>query len=68
MRQIESRFGLRQNAGVTSGATTPERAEFVRALSQRRVVPVTRRLLADAETPVSAYRKLAGNRPGTFLL
>jgi anthranilate synthase component 1 len=27
-----------------------------------------RRLLADAETPVSAYRKLADGRPGTFLL
>jgi anthranilate synthase component 1 len=25
-------------------------------------------MLADSETPLSAYRKLAGNRPGTFLL
>src|SRR4029079_17801420 len=24
--------------------------------------------LADAETPLSVYRKLAGGRPGTFLL
>ena len=32
------------------------------------VRPVTRRLLADAETAVGVYRKLAGNRPGTFLL
>ncbi|MEO6204454.1 MAG: anthranilate synthase component I, partial [Mycobacteriales bacterium] len=32
------------------------------------MVPVTRRLLADGETPVGVYRKLAGNRPGTFLL
>jgi anthranilate synthase component 1 len=31
------------------------------------VVPVTRRLLADGETPVGVYRKLAGG-PGTFLL
>ena len=29
--------------------------------------PVTRRLLADGETPVGVYRKLAGG-PGTFLL
>jgi anthranilate synthase component 1 len=29
---------------------------------------VTRKLLADSETPLSAYRKLAANRPGTFLL
>jgi anthranilate synthase component 1 len=42
--------------------------EFRAALSRDRVVPVTRRLLADAETPVGAYRKLAGGRPGTFLL
>ena len=32
------------------------------------VRPVTRRLLADAETAVGLYRKLAGNRVGTFLL
>ena len=34
----------------------------------RRVIPVTRRLLADGETPVGVYRKLAAERPGTFLL
>ncbi|NJQ06723.1 anthranilate synthase component I [Streptomyces lonarensis] len=34
----------------------------------RRVIPVTRRLLADGDTPVGLYRKLAGGRPGTFLL
>ena len=33
-----------------------------------RVIPVTRRLLADDETPVGVYRKLAGDRAGTFLL
>ncbi len=32
------------------------------------MVPVTRKVLADAETPLSAYRKLAAGRPGTFLL
>ena len=31
------------------------------------MIPVTRRLLADDETPVGVYRKLAGDRPGTFL-
>ena len=31
------------------------------------MVPVTRRVLADGETPVGVYRKLAGG-PGTFLL
>ncbi|HVL85628.1 MAG TPA: anthranilate synthase component I, partial [Pseudonocardia sp.] len=32
-----------------------------------RVIPVVRRLLADDETPVGVYRKLAADRPGTFL-
>ena len=34
----------------------------------QRVIPVVRRLWADAETPVALYRKLTRNRPGTFLL
>ncbi|WP_438294354.1 anthranilate synthase component I [Streptomyces sp. HUAS TT7] len=34
----------------------------------RRVIPVHRRLLADGDTPVGLYRKLAAERPGTFLL
>ncbi|WP_024443095.1 anthranilate synthase component I [Mycobacterium sp. UM_WGJ] len=49
-------------AGVTS------RADFRALAAEHRVVPVTRKVLADAETPLSAYRKLAANRPGTFLL
>jgi anthranilate synthase component 1 len=40
---------------------------FVAMAANAPVVPVTRRLLADAETPVGIYRKLAGG-PGTFLL
>jgi anthranilate synthase component 1 len=48
------------------GATTPTREEF--AALDAAVVPVTRRLLADSETAVGIYRKLAGNRPGTVLL
>jgi anthranilate synthase component 1 len=48
--------------------TAPDRAGFLERLRIDRVVPVTRRLLADAETPVGAYRKLAAGRPGTFLL
>jgi anthranilate synthase component 1 len=48
------------------GAVSPTREEF-RELDQP-VVPVTRRLLADSETAVGIYRKLARNRPGTVLL
>ena len=36
--------------------------------ADRRVVPVVRRFLADGETPIGLYRKLSGDRPGTFLL
>ncbi|UWW08962.1 anthranilate synthase component I [Mycolicibacterium brumae] len=49
-----------------TGATTRE--QFAALAAEHRVVPVTRKVLADAETPLSAYRKLAANRPGTFLL
>ncbi|WP_406815869.1 anthranilate synthase component I [Mycobacterium sp. M23085] len=49
-------------------AATTSREEFRQLAAEHRVVPVTRKVLADSETPLSAYRKLAGNRPGTFLL
>lgn len=41
--------------------------EFRALAAERRVIPVARRVLADAETPLSVYRKLADDRPGTFL-
>ena len=52
------------------GVPSPTREEFA-ALGRAGgggMVPVTRRLLADSETAVGIYRKLAGNRPGTVLL
>lgn len=49
-----------------SATTTLE--EFLDLAADHRVVPVTRKVLADSETPLSAYRKLAGDREGTFLL
>ncbi|HEU0241622.1 MAG TPA: anthranilate synthase component I [Micromonosporaceae bacterium] len=52
---------------MTYGVVTPDEATFRRLASGHRVVPVTRRLLADGETPVGVYRKLAGG-PGSFLL
>src|SRR5690349_23787014 len=52
---------------MTTGAVAPDEATFLALAQRRRVVPVVRRLLADAETPVGVYRKLAGG-PGTFLL
>ena len=35
---------------------------------ENNVIPVYRRLLADGETPLGLYKKLAKNNPGTFLL
>lgn len=49
-------------------ADTTSREEFRALAAEHRVVPVTRKVLADSETPLSAYRKLAAGRPGTFLL
>jgi anthranilate synthase component 1 len=48
--------------------TTPDLDTFRTLAKDRRVIPVTRRLLADGDTPVGLYRKLAAERPGTFLL
>ena len=53
---------------LSFGATWPSLDQFLELAADRRVIPVVRRLLADAETPVGVYRKLAAGRPGTFLL
>lgn len=50
-----------------SGSATPDREAVLLRLQTEPVVPVIRALLADAETPVGLYRKLAGG-PGSFLL
>ena len=47
-------------------ACTPSLEEFRKLAAQGNVVPVTRRLLADIETPLSAYRKIRG--PGESFL
>ena len=44
-----------------------DREQFRALATHRRVIPVTRTLLADGETPLGVYRKLAGDRAGTFL-
>src|SRR5262245_49192021 len=56
-----------EEPAMTTGAVRPDEATFRTLARAHRVVPVTRRLLADGETPVGIYRKLAGG-PGTFLL
>src|SRR5947199_9146895 len=44
------------------------RADLDALKDTHRLVPITRTLFADAETPVGVYGKLAAGRPGTFLL
>ncbi|PAX82745.1 anthranilate synthase component I [Streptomyces albidoflavus] len=41
---------------------------FRKLAQDRRVIPVSRKLLVDGDTPLGLYRKLAAERPGTFLL
>jgi anthranilate synthase component I len=53
---------------LTFGATWPSLEVFQILAKDRRVIPVVRRLMADAETPVGVYRKLAHDAAGTFLL
>src|SRR3978361_1858287 len=48
--------------------TDIDRGQLAELAKTHRLVPLTRTLFADAETPVGVYRKLAGGRPGTFLL
>ncbi len=55
-------------AAPALGEISPTRAEFRELARDRRVIPVTRRLLADAITPVGLYLTLCDDRPGTFLL
>src|SRR5215468_6679059 len=38
----------------------PTLDEFLKLADQGNLIPVTRRLLADIETPLSAYRKIRG--------
>ena len=42
--------------------------EFRLYAKENNVIPVYRRILADSETPLGLYKKLAKNNPGTFLL
>ena len=42
--------------------------EFREHAKSHNVIPVYRKLLADGETPLNIYKKLAQNKPGTFLL
>ena len=38
----------------------PTQTQFLELAGQGNLIPVTRRILADLETPLSAYRKIRG--------
>ncbi len=42
--------------------------EFRNYAKSFNVIPVSQKFIADSETPLGLYRKLANDRPGTFLL
>ncbi|MDQ1680800.1 MAG: anthranilate synthase component [Frankiaceae bacterium] len=46
----------------------PDFDAYAAFAAEHAVVPVTRTLFADADTPVGVYRKLTAGRPRTFLL
>ena len=46
----------------------PTRQEFINRAKEGNLIPVWREVLADMETPVSAFRKVAQGRPHSFLL
>ena len=50
------------------GIISPSLEEFRELAAHSRVIPVRLKVLADAETPIGLYRKLAQGQPGTFLL
>jgi len=49
-------------------SVSPDLDGFRALAAERRVVPVHARYLADTETAVGLYTKLAQNRPGSYLL
>src|SRR6218665_2913624 len=46
---------------------SPKQTEFLELAKQGNLIPVTRRILADFETPLSAYQKIRGDGE-SFLL
>src|SRR5206468_3843752 len=56
----------RQSCSIRAVMYFPTRDEFSKLAAHGNLIPVTRRLLADFETPLSAYRKIRG-RGESFL-
>jgi anthranilate synthase component I len=48
------------NLNAVEAMYYPTQTEFLKLAAQGNLIPVTRRILADLETPLSAYRKIRG--------
>ena len=55
------------DAWIHVGATLPDRNAFLEEARNFNVIPVTRWLLADVWTPVTAFRRLVANEGPAFL-
>ncbi|HVG26561.1 MAG TPA: chorismate-binding protein, partial [Acidobacteriaceae bacterium] len=53
---------------VANTATSPSLSDFVRLAATHTLLPVTRSVPADLETPVSAFLRVAAHEPDAFLL
>src|SRR5438876_5114023 len=56
-----------QLCSIRAAMYLPTQDQFLKLAAQGNLIPVTRRLLADLETPLSAYRKIRGQGE-SFLL
>ena len=53
---------------MPAGETTPDFDSFTRWAASHTLVPVTRTVVADLETPVGAFLRVATGEPEAFLL
>ncbi len=54
--------------GMPASGTTPDLTQFLRLCDEFTLIPVTRTVPADLETPVSAFLRVAAHEPEAFLL
>ena len=54
--------------GSSNGSSLPSEKDFLRLSRTHSLVPVYRTLVADLETPVSAFLRIAAEEPQAFLL
>lgn len=57
-----------QDVQLQWGQVWPSREEFLELATQRRVIPVVRRVLSDELSAIGVYRQLADGKSGSFIL